>query len=89
VRLVDDDEVDRPGRDEVDEAGSASRSGVKTIRARPRRSPSRRVDLVASDGAVELDRGDAELAQLLALVLHQRDQGETTSVVPGSSSAGS
>ena len=32
------------------------------------------VDLVGGDGAVQLERSDAALAQLVALVLHQRDQ---------------
>ena len=33
-----------------------------------------RAELVGGDAAVELDGGDAELAQLVALILHQRDQ---------------
>ena len=77
VRLVDDEEatgcarrasrnrgVDEPlGRGEDDARGAGGDAPSPRPRSRPRRR-----ELLSCDG------GDAELAQLVALVLHQRDQ---------------
>ena len=76
VRLVDDDQADRMLRDEVEERGVGEPLGRREHDPRLAGGDRllRRVDLVGADRAVQLDGGDAELAQLVALVLHQRDQ---------------
>ena len=76
VRLVDDEQADRMRRDEVEEGGVGEPLGRREDDLR--RAGGDRllggVDLVGADRAVQLHGGDAELAQLVALVLHQRDQ---------------